>query len=972
MISLPVSGIAQSFFFNHYDQESGLIDTEINCITQDSNGFLWIGSNGGLTRYDGMNFEEIEYLHNASNDPVYDLMFDKEGVLWIAGKNGITSYNGSNFNYYSISGIESPFHCYGLAEGVNDDILFFFGVKTLYSLNNGHTTNISHLLEPVNGSIINVTGRQTLDLTVLSSNGEFWHYRQAGFQKVPILNPGIDKAFFASDGKVYAIRSNKLIILDITGDQIITNESIEIQSPEISDVLLFNKGKFFISYEDKVTIVQDNHVTELNRSNGYDGGPVKIIFRDLEENIWFVSRNKGLYCYTGDAIRYLEFSKNQSFTPTSFFIGEDKELFISYFGKGIDMYNGNKVYNINQEKGLLSNYVRWITKSQNDYWMITARGITVIKGNYFRSYTTADGLPHNYCFNACPDPFGRMWVGTEGGVGIYDKNMFEVITQKDGLLSNRIKFMMSQEDGSMLLLSDYGIDLVRNGEILRFVHEGLKNKEVLNTILSDHMGNFWIGSDLNGLIFYDKDTKKTKYLNQSTSLPFTRVRAMVFYKDNWMCVGTERGIFYLEVSSEGSILSIYCAGVEMGYPDFEVNQNAVLKVEDEIYFGTSIGVVIFNPADLHKMNSIPVNITGLMIEFKETDWNSKKENKNTWFGIPVHPVLTYDQNDLQIKFKGVSLKSKDKLWYRYQLLDIDQDWSKPVRNESVLYANLSPGKYKFRVSASYDGINWKESFTQYEFIITPPFWRTWWFYVLLFAFMLVGFVLVNNYRIKTRINQLLLIEKLNKEEYDKIQKKVAMDFHDEVGNHLTSISLLIQLIRNRDWNAPGDLQDLLDKIDIESKNLFHGTKDFTWSIDPKNNNLKEVFYKIKDYGEEVFDNTDIQFQVKNGISEENNITLPAGFTRQIVLIFKEAINNAMKHAGCSKVLFSASIDPEKFMMRLSDDGIGFNTEEIKYYNGLKKMKLRGERIKGDFILISDPKSGTEIILKADLNKNNAS
>ena len=119
------------------------------------------------------------------------------------------------------------------------------------------------------------------------------------------------------------------------------------------------------------------------------------------------------------------------------------------------------------------------------------------------------------------------------------------------------------------------------------------------------------------------------------------------------------------------------------------------------------------------------------------------------------------------------------------------------------------------------------------------------------------------------------------------------------------------------------------------------------------------------------DRTNIKFLVKNGIADNANINLPPGFTRQIVLIFKEAINNTVKHAGCSIVSFSVTMYPDMFMVKLSDDGIGFNTDEIEYYNGLKKMKLRGEKIKGDLIFNSGPEKGTEIILKADLDKKTA-
>ena len=162
---------------------------------------------------------------------------------------------------------------------------------------------------------------------------------------------------------------------------------------------------------------------------------------------------------------------------------------------------------------------------------------------------------------------------------------------------------------------------------------------------------------------------------------------------------------------------------------------------------------------------------------------------------------------------------------------------------------------------------------------------------------------------------------------------------------------------------------MLNKIDIESKNLFQGTKDFIWSIDPKNDNLKEVFHNIRDYGEELFDNSDIIFHAANGFYDIEKIILPAGFTRQIVLIFKEGINNALKHAGCKNVHFSIKIGEKYFEIRLVDDGRGFKTEEVNYYNGLKKMKSRGDKIKSELSFKSQIDTGTEIILKANLNKN---
>lgn len=963
--------MSQSYFFNHYDLDAGLTSLDIKCITQDKYGYLWLGSTEGLLRFDGEEFQEIEYSHEPGNDQVFDIMFDNSGILWIAGKNGVSSYDGLNFRYFSISNIDGPSNCYGLYEDKDGNIFFFHGGKTLYSIENNGIVNVSHILDPINGSIIDVSGRNSSQLKVLTSYGDLWLKSEIGFEAISENFSGYIK-ILASNGDAYLKDSNILSQVNYVNGEIEVDEICRFEVENISDVLIGNKGSKWISYSEGLVMIDNGNSIDFNESLGFDGGAVIEIFQDQEGNIWIVTKENGLYSYHGDALKYLKFSRNQRFTPTSFFLNENDQLFISYFGEGVDIFNGQTVSKINAKNGLTSNYIRSISASDGAFWFVGARGVTVLKNNSYNSYTVSNGLPHNYCFHSCIDDQGRTWVGSEGGVAVFENNSIWSLSQDDGLLSNRIKYIRQLPNGDMLLLSDNGIDKYVNGKIIPYINHGFKNKEVLNTAIPNESGNMWIGSDINGLIFHDQNSGTIKYVNEYVNLPFNRVRSLTFYKKDYLCIGTERGIYYMQVTVDGNIQSITSAGIEQGFPDFETTQNAILLNNDLIYFGTSIGVVIFNPEKLNKNNFIPVNVSSLKIEFKETDWKKRNSTFDRWLGLPVNPVLNYNQNDLQIDFKGISLQSKDHLWYRYKLENYDQDWSMPMTNESVLYANLNPGKYKFNVSASYDGLNWSDSYSSLNFIITPPYWRTWWFYVLLFASLLLGFVIVNNYRIKVRINQLLLIEKLNKEEFERIQKKVAMDFHDEIGNHLTSISMLVQLIRSKDWEVPGELKNFLDKIDLESKNLFLGTKDFIWSIDPKNNNLKEVFYKIRDYGEEVFDATDIKFRVKNGIMSNANVNLPPGFTRQIVLIFKEAINNTFKHAGCSSVSFSVSMYPNMFEVRLSDDGIGFNTEEIEYYNGLKKMKFRGGKIKGDLIFNSGLQKGTEIILKTDLNKNTAS
>jgi len=513
MFLLPGFAASQSYFFNHYDLKDGIIDEEINCMVQDSYGYLWIGSNQGLMRYDGYGFEEIEYSNYIENDPVYDLMVDGQGLLWIASNMGVTSYDGINFKYYSISTNADSSYCYGFSDGPKEEIFFFYGGKNFYSVKNDDLHDLSSRLTPISGKIVSVGGRKLGDLKIVTSEGEIWISQQKGFQRV-FNDPDYNNILIKRDGQVYAVASQQLIRLVFEGEEIAADTIFSAGEAKVSDVLELKNGETWICEDDKLFILKDKKVIELNKSNGFASNCVKSLFEDVEGNIWIMTKENGLICYHGDELKYLEFSNNQSFTPTSFYRNELNQLYVSYFGKGIHIYDNNKIKEITLNSGIASNYVRWIIKNKNAYWLITAKGATALLDGNIRSYTTSNGLPHNYCYYACVDSEENIWIGTEGGVGIFDGARFKIITQEDGLFSNRIKYLLPEDNGTMLLLSDHGINRVKDGNISPFIHEGLKNKEVLNSIVSDNLGNYWIGSDINGLIFYNNKSKKVKYINQ--------------------------------------------------------------------------------------------------------------------------------------------------------------------------------------------------------------------------------------------------------------------------------------------------------------------------------------------------------------------------------------------------------------------------------------------------------------------------
>jgi len=527
-----------------------------------------------------------------------------------------------------------------------------------------------------------------------------------------------------------------------------------------------------------------------------------------------------------------------------------------------------------------------------------------------------------------------------------------------------------------------------------------------------------------------------------------------------------------------------------------------------------------------------VHLTGIKLFYEDVNWGKITDSVRHWYNIPVGLSLPYNQNHLVFEFKGNSLKNPEAIRYQFMLENFDNSWSPVTDRMEAVYANLPPGEYDFHVKAANgDGV-WTRQPTSFHFTITPPFWQTWWFYLLM-GVGAIGLVrgiiayrvrqekertrqLEKEVKIRTQeiqalnenleqrvrertaalelSNQKLEIEfelrKIDQEKYrflaentqdiislhdrnmhylyvsprirevaglepkemlgrskldfihpddielhnqlwhrvvcgeqlesevyrlrnkdgkyhwyetfhrpifdehgvvnsvisssrditekvkltrevEEVRKKVAQDFHDEMGNNLASISVLSQLIQAKIGKNQNGISGLLTKIDTASRNLFNGTRDFIWAIDPRNDYLEEVFFNLKDFGEELFDNTGISFYSFYENPYEKSLKLPSGWSRQIVLIFKEALTNSLKYSSAGHVYLTFHLTERgNFKIHLHDDGIGFEMQEKESLSrGIHNMRGRAEKIGVRLSILSEKERGTKVNLQAKITQN---
>lgn len=315
--------------------------------------------------------------------------------------------------------------------------------------------------------------------------------------------------------------------------------------------------------------------------------------------------------------------------------------------------------------------------------------------------------------------------------------------------------------------------------------------------------------------------------------------------------------------------------------------------------------------------------------------------------ISISKILKLDalDDDLVIKWKPCHCT------YRYQLEGLDQDtvmWNYPVAR----YTNLEGGDYTFWVQAQQNGVWSKPS--QIVFQVEKTITEEWWFWpvVAIYVLLLVGaaiyFFLLYNFRQKLKVEHL--------------RNRIASDLHDEVGATLSSIAIAARVVEKKLDKQSPDLQLILDQIKSDSNNTIQTIRDTVWTLNPHNDSLPQLVEKMRSFAAQILTAKDVALQFENHLEETSSTKISMEQRQNVYLIFKEAINNIAKHAEATKVNVELGVENGELRMRITDNGIGFDSTRTHEGNGLKNFKKRAEASFIDFKMFSEIGKGTQITL----------
>ena len=317
--------------------------------------------------------------------------------------------------------------------------------------------------------------------------------------------------------------------------------------------------------------------------------------------------------------------------------------------------------------------------------------------------------------------------------------------------------------------------------------------------------------------------------------------------------------------------------------------------------------------------------------------------------------LASSRNNLLIEYMALSFQGEDKLRYQYQLEGVDKDWNPPTDVRTVNYARLAPGSYRFLVRAiSQEGIVSADA-ASFQFRILRPVWQRWWFLTATALLAAALIYTVHRQRMARSI------------ELERVRTRIATDLHDDIGANLSLIAMLSDVARGHLSREDQRLKEWFSTIASTSRDTVDSMSDIVWAVNPKRDYLSDLTRRMRRFADDILAARNIELRFH---APDDNLDLKIGadLRREIFLIFKETINNVVRHSHCTWAEVELVIDSGSLTLRVRDNGRGLSTPNAADGTGLASLSGRAEKLGGTFEIISSNGAGLTVILNVPLDR----
>ncbi len=1007
----PVFAQQQMGAYMAYGPEAKYFSNLNFTVYQSKAGFLWIGTENGIVRFDGKRYKNFFSDYTNPNSPsdntIPDIVEDKNGDLWFCGfHHGLTRYNESTgiFKKY-IKPTADNFSYYGIYSGLKDkegNLWFATAGRGLAKYMYDKDSFTLYFPEPdkcKDGSIrgenyVNGICEDKFDATIL------W---VSSFKGLYSFNKKNNQFIHYPSGVNYYPTPYDVQTLNCEPD----NKGNLWLPSWGGGLLCFNTfTKKYDTEKRKPFPKIVNHVKLINDSILYaacfDDGFYQLNLKSNAFTNITPPRNPADLTIKSTSIQKVSITKN-----AGIFIGGN--YYVYQLHPSFSRLKKNIFYEDKTREGeIFFENILW-DESRHQYWITTdnGNGLYTLKENetIAKKITTAETpVPIYKRFNSLiKDAKQRIWV-LSYHTGIYlwneTKNNFEKpvtgITPLPDSLLNSIFRLQTDSAGNIWMLSwnKFIYFDVLNNKYETFPitwgseYKGAKDLSPGN-IRMDADNNPWVITK-NGLIVCNRKEKKVRHIYDTafggTKFSYNSFWDGAFDKQDNLWLTSPNGI-HVYNTRQNDVVDIFT--MEDGLPSL-ITTHITVDKENRIWVNAGAGLAMYNQQEkiwrsfnrldgmsrdyldgtlaitpngklvIEQVNGfllkdvteilsaaeVPVlQITSITINDKEAI-GSPRAIKDKKLELPFY------QNNISIEFAAMDWLYPNKTNYLVKIdgLQSANTWM-PNPEARINLTGLAPGNYVVHIKAINSSGVWSNEINL-SITIKPPFWQTWWFIAL--SLLAIAAILYLMYRY--RVQQLLKMQQM--------RNNISRDLHDEIGSSVSSVNML-SMVAKKQLGDEHPVTPLLTQIGLSAQNAGDSINDIIWSIHPQNDSIERIILRMKELAAEMLEPNEIAYQL-NFDNQLTQLDIPMQDRRHLFMLYKEALNNLIKYAGCKNAFLSIQVIDKNLMMKIEDDGIGFDMANHKPGNGLINMQQRADEMKAELIITTAPGKGCSIVLRYPL------
>ena len=940
-------------------QEQGLPQDTVRAITQTQDGFLWLGTNEGLVRFDGYDF--VTFTKSDGSLPgntVAKLCVDRNGDLWIGTFDGLARYSKGIFKVFTAKDGLPPGSVTALTEDHHGAIwLAAGGIVSRYE--NGKFTNFPKAsVDPITpgrviyasrdngiwvggkGGVAKLSGDRFIpfyakDLSgnivtsILEDARGLWI---GGTKGIVLVRPdGGTQRYTARDGLpgdfVLAMREDRagnLWIGTSVGLSRFQNgrfTTFPAETKEDRDLVwaLFEdrEGDLWVGTNSSVTRLRDDLFTTYGQPEGLPSDEPFVVHQDTSQRIWFGYHDSGLV--------QLEPGKTRRF-GTSEGLSNNEVYNIRDDPNG-DLLIGSKGGLDRLRAGKFSHYVVPNPETRSVYdalvdrhghlWAANSMGVFEFDGSQWHSIASGFGV------SLLEAPDGTIWAALlhtglwkiENTLGAEKRT--RRFTTKDGLGSNELRSLYAEPDGTLWVGTfGGGLSLFRNGAFHNFTaRDGLLSDNVSH-IEDDGLGYLWLST-----------TRGICRIAKRELRDFAAGKIRELKPDNY---GVADGL-----------RSAQCA------PAVPAAGGGARTSDGRLWFPTGRGVAMIDSRTVSKNTAVIVpftNISEIIVDGHATN-------------PAAFTSFKPGTGNVQFRYTGLYLGAPERLRYSYKLEGLDRDWTPAESRREITYNSLPPGRYNFRVQAIL--LKGGSSESRFAFEVQPHIYQTRWFYALCSVSLLGGVYGLYYIRLKRVQSRFVLVAKE--------RTRMAREIHDTLAQGLIGISHQLDALSMK---LREDVDLAQQHLDLARKMARHSLTEARRSVF----DLRSSEFEKKDLPATLVTSAPLwaagsRVEVKVEVAEVLQ-PLPADVEQNMLRIAQEAVANAVRHAKASVILVQLEIAGRVLRLRVKDNGQGFRPSDafslFAGHFGILGMRERTERLGGEFALSSDLGSGTLVEVKVPL------